>query len=164
MRSRAPEDGRKHAEPGKLKPNTLGLVDVVFMAIATSAPITAMSGNVPFSVGYGVGWGTPAPYVFATLILSIFAVAYVAMARYDQSGTRGRRRRNAGVVILMIQNLGTAAGQAPESLLFKLIPYNRNGIVHRRGRLRPIPSEEQPVEVRNNRTGCTGRGWTRTRR
>lgn len=28
-----------------------------------------------------------------------------------------------GVVILMIQNLGTAAGQASESLLFKLIPY-----------------------------------------
>lgn len=85
VQSRAPEDGQKHAEPGRLKPNTLGLVDVVFMAIATSAPITAMSGNVPFSVGYGVGWGTPATYIFATVILSIFAVAYVAMARYVTS-------------------------------------------------------------------------------
>lgn len=81
----APSGGQKHTAPGRLKPNTLGLVDVVFMAVATSAPITAMSGNVPFSVGYGVGWGTPATYIFATVILSIFAVGYVAMARYVTS-------------------------------------------------------------------------------
>ena len=47
------------AQSGKLKANTLGLWDVVFMAVATSAPITVMSGNVPISVGFGVGTGTP---------------------------------------------------------------------------------------------------------
>ena len=73
------------SQPGKLKANTLGLWDVVFMAVATSAPITAMSGNVPFSVGYGVGTGTPATYIWATVILSIFAVGYVSMARYVTS-------------------------------------------------------------------------------
>jgi amino acid transporter len=52
------------------------------MAVATSAPITAMSGNVPFSVGYGVGTGAPATYIFATVILTVFAVGYVAMARH----------------------------------------------------------------------------------
>ncbi|SDP84245.1 amino acid/polyamine/organocation transporter, APC superfamily (TC 2.A.3) [Arthrobacter sp. ok909] len=76
----------KHgSQPGKLKANTLGLWDVVFMAVATSAPITVMSGNVPFSVGYGVGTGTPATYIWATVILTVFAVAYVSMARYVTS-------------------------------------------------------------------------------
>ncbi|WP_427019145.1 APC family permease (plasmid) [Pseudarthrobacter sp. P1] len=76
----------KHgSQPGKLKANSLGLWDVVFMAVATSAPITVMSGNVPFSVGFGVGTGTPATYIWATVILSIFAVAYVTMARYVTS-------------------------------------------------------------------------------
>lgn len=73
------------AAPQRLKANALGLVDVVFMAVATSAPITAMSGNVPFSVGYGVGTGTPSTYIFATVILTVFAVGYVAMARYVTS-------------------------------------------------------------------------------
>ncbi|MDJ0358541.1 APC family permease [Paenarthrobacter sp. PH39-S1] len=76
---------KPHSQPGKLKANSLGLWDVVFMAVATSAPITVMSGNVPFSVGYGVGTGTPATYIWATVILSIFAVAYVTMARYVTS-------------------------------------------------------------------------------
>ncbi|WP_110797514.1 APC family permease [Mycolicibacterium llatzerense] len=69
----------------RLKPNTLGLIDVVFMAVATSAPITAMSGNVPFSVGFGVGTGTPATYIYATIVLTVFAVGYVAMARHVTS-------------------------------------------------------------------------------
>jgi amino acid transporter len=73
------------SQPGKLKANSLGLWDVVFMAVATSAPITVMSGNVPISVGYGVGTGTPATYIWATVILSVFAVAYVTMARYVTS-------------------------------------------------------------------------------
>ena len=76
---------KPHSQPDKLKANSLGLWDVVFMAVATSAPITVMSGNVPFSVGYGVGTGTPATYIWATVILSIFAVAYVTMARYVTS-------------------------------------------------------------------------------
>lgn len=73
------------AQSGKLKANTLGLWDVVFMAVATSAPITVMSGNVPISVGFGVGTGTPATYIWATVILSVFAIAYVTMARYVTS-------------------------------------------------------------------------------
>lgn len=79
----APE--RRDDSPGMLKPNALGLWDVVFMAVATSAPITAMSGNLPVGVGFGVGTGAPATYIWATVILSVFAVGYVAMARYVTS-------------------------------------------------------------------------------
>ncbi|BBX85441.1 APC family permease [Mycolicibacterium aubagnense] len=69
----------------RLRPNALGLIDVIFMAVATSAPITAMSGNVPFAVGFGVGTGAPATYIFATIVLTVFAVGYVAMARHVTS-------------------------------------------------------------------------------
>ena len=37
--------------------------------------------NTPLSVGYGNGIGTPAGFAFATVILTIFSVGYVAMAR-----------------------------------------------------------------------------------
>lgn len=76
---------RRHEAPGMLKANALGLWDVVFMAVATSAPITAMAGNLPVGVGFGVGTGAPATYIWATIILSVFAVGYVAMSRYVTS-------------------------------------------------------------------------------
>ena len=66
----------------RLKPNAVGLIAVVFMAVATAAPITAMTGNVPVAVGFGNGTGAPAGYLFATVVLTIFTVGYVAMARY----------------------------------------------------------------------------------
>lgn len=77
--------GRHREAPGMLRPNALGLWDVVFMAVATSAPITAMSGNLPVGVGFGVGTGAPATYIWATAILTVFSVGYVAMARYVTS-------------------------------------------------------------------------------
>jgi amino acid transporter len=69
-------------EYDRLKPNAVGLFEVIFMAVATAAPITAMTGNVPVAVGFGNGTGAPAGYIFATVVLTIFAVGYVAMARY----------------------------------------------------------------------------------
>nr|WP_228049203.1 APC family permease [Streptomyces justiciae] len=51
------------------------------MAVATAAPITAMTGNLPIAVGFGNGTGAPAGYLFATLVLTVFSVGYVAMAR-----------------------------------------------------------------------------------
>ncbi|MFI5830217.1 APC family permease [Streptomyces sp. NPDC051578] len=65
----------------RLKANSVGLVGVVFMAVATAAPITAMTGNLPIAVGFGNGVGAPAGYLFATAVLTVFAVGYVAMAK-----------------------------------------------------------------------------------
>ncbi|MGW5852273.1 APC family permease [Streptomyces sp. NPDC055254] len=69
------------AEVHRLKANSVGLLGVVFMAVATAAPITAMTGNLPIAVGFGNGIGAPAGYLFATLVLTVFAVGYVAMAK-----------------------------------------------------------------------------------
>ncbi|KUN20770.1 amino acid permease [Streptomyces antibioticus] len=72
---------RPTREVHRLKANSVGLVGVVFMAVATAAPITAMTGNLPIAVGFGNGTGAPAGYLFATLVLTVFSVGYVAMAR-----------------------------------------------------------------------------------
>ena len=46
----------------RLKPNAVGLIGVLFMAVATAAPITAMVGNVPIAVVSGNGAYAPAGY------------------------------------------------------------------------------------------------------
>ena len=59
----------------------VGLWGVLFLCVTGAAPISAMLFNTPLSVGYGNGVGTPAGFMFATVILTIFSVGYVAMAR-----------------------------------------------------------------------------------
>ena len=66
----------------RLKPNAIGLMGVVFVAVTGAAPISAMLFNVPISVGYGNGIGTPAGFLVAAVVLTIFSVGYVAMARH----------------------------------------------------------------------------------
>lgn len=66
----------------RLKAGAVGLVGVLFMAVANAAPITAMSFNVPIAVGYGNGIGVSGGYLFATIVLTIFTIGFVAMARY----------------------------------------------------------------------------------
>jgi amino acid transporter len=57
--------GADTQEYGRLKPNAVGLFEVIFMAVATAAPITAMTGNVPVAVGFGNETGAPAGYLYA---------------------------------------------------------------------------------------------------
>jgi amino acid transporter len=57
----------------RLKPNAVGIIGVLFMAVATAAPITAMVGNVPIA---------PAGYLFATVVLTLFAIGYATMAKH----------------------------------------------------------------------------------
>jgi amino acid transporter len=65
-----------------LKKGSIGIIAVLFMAVANAAPITAMTGNTPIAVGFGNGLGAPAGFLFATIILTLFALGYVAMARH----------------------------------------------------------------------------------
>ena len=68
--------------PSGLKKGAIGMVAVIFMAVANAAPITAMTGNTPIAVGFGNGLGAPAGFLFATIILTLFALGYVAMAKH----------------------------------------------------------------------------------
>ena len=66
----------------RLKRNAIGTVAVIFMAVATAAPITAMVGNVPIAVGFGNGSHAPAGYIVATVVLGLFAIGYATMAKH----------------------------------------------------------------------------------
>ncbi len=65
----------------KLRKNAIGLFGVLFLTVTGAAPISAMLFNTPISVGFGNGIGTPAGFMFAAVILTIFSVGYAAMAR-----------------------------------------------------------------------------------
>jgi amino acid transporter len=88
----------------RLKPNAVGLMGVIFVAVTGAAPISAMLFNVPFSVGFGTGLYTPAAFLFATIILTIFAIGYVAMAR--------KIRAAGGFYTFISHGLGRELGMA----------------------------------------------------
>src|SRR3546814_5786302 len=79
----ATERGKPRVQ--RLKPNAGGLWGVMFMAVDTAAPITAMVGNVPVAIGSGNGANAPARYLMATIVLSLFALGYSAIAKHITS-------------------------------------------------------------------------------
>src|SRR3979411_1594167 len=64
-----------------LRKHAIGIWGVLFLTVTGSAPISAMLFNTPLVVGFGNGLGAPAAFLFATIILTIFSVGYVAMSR-----------------------------------------------------------------------------------
>lgn len=74
--------GPTQPEVQRLRRGAVGLFGVMFMAVATAAPITAMVGNVPIAIGDGNGAYAPAGYMVATIVLSLFALGYSAMAKH----------------------------------------------------------------------------------
>jgi len=65
----------------KLRKHAVGLLGVLFLTVTGSAPISAMLFNTPIMVGYGNGVGAPAAFIFAMIVLVVFSIGYVAMAR-----------------------------------------------------------------------------------
>src|SRR5438094_707183 len=65
------EPGPETAASGKnrLRPGALGMTGVVFTVLATAAPITAMTGNVPIAIGAGNGIGAPAGFLVAEVLI-----------------------------------------------------------------------------------------------
>ena len=74
-------DVSRRADVPQLRKHAVGLAGVLFLTVTGSAPISAMLFNTPIAVGYGNGLGVPAAFLFATIVLTIFSVGYVAMAR-----------------------------------------------------------------------------------
>ena len=68
------------ANVSKLHGKAVGLVGVLFLTVTGAAPESAMLGNVPFAAGYGTGIHTPAAFLLATIVLTIFCVGYAKMA------------------------------------------------------------------------------------
>jgi amino acid transporter len=68
------------AQAGRLAPNALGLPSVLFCIVTGAAPLAAMMFNVPITV-LGGGFGAPAAFLMATVVLTVFSVGYIEMAR-----------------------------------------------------------------------------------
>ena len=79
MRAIKNNDGQ--ADSNRLQPKAVGLVGVLFLTLTGAAPMTAMLLNVPVAVGNGTGFGAPAGFLVATLVLLVFSVGYAAMSR-----------------------------------------------------------------------------------
>jgi amino acid transporter len=67
-------------EDHKLASNALGLPQVLFCIVTGAAPIAAMLFNVPVTV-LGGGYASPAAFLIATVVLTIFSVGYIEMTR-----------------------------------------------------------------------------------
>jgi amino acid transporter len=81
--SNLPEDFdvSQRDDVAKLRKHAVGLGGVLFLTVTGAAPISAMLFNTPIVVGYGQGAGAPAAFMVATIVLTVFSVGYVAMAR-----------------------------------------------------------------------------------
>src|SRR5215212_4820108 len=75
-----PSAVRHEEHTGRLAQNALGLPGVLFCIVTGAAPIAAMLFNVPVAV-LGGGFAAPAAFLVATIVLTIFAVGYIEMAR-----------------------------------------------------------------------------------
>lgn len=87
-----------------LQPKAVGLIGVLFLTVTGAAPESAMLGNVPFAAGFGVGTYTPAAFLLATVVLTIFSIGYAAMA--------SRVSSVGGFYSFISQGLGREAGMS----------------------------------------------------
>jgi amino acid transporter len=69
-----------HGEHHALAANALSLSGVLFCIVTGAAPIAAMLFNTPWAV-YGAGYAAPASFIVATIVLTVFSVGYIEMAR-----------------------------------------------------------------------------------
>lgn len=66
----------------ELKAGALGVGSIVFMVVATAAPLSAMIASMPIAVAFGNGIGVPGTYLLVGIVLALFAVGYAAMSRH----------------------------------------------------------------------------------
>ena len=70
---------------GALRRNAIGVPGMIFMVVAATAPLTALSSNISLSLGFGTGASTVLLLVLVGLVLAVFAAGYVVLSRYVTS-------------------------------------------------------------------------------
>lgn len=86
---------------------------LVFFVVAAAAPLTVMAGVAPLAISLG-GIGAPGAYLYAGIVLLLFAVGFTAMSRYVQ---------NAGAFYAYVaRGLGKPAGVGAS--LVAVLSYN----------------------------------------
>lgn len=67
-------------ETGSLRKNSVGVLGVVFLVIATNGPLTALIGGVPAAITLGNGIGIPGVFLAMGLMYLIFSIGFSAMS------------------------------------------------------------------------------------
>ena len=86
----------------KLKGNAVGLYSILFLCVTGSAPLAVFIYNTPFTMPYGSGSNGPGTFFFATIVLTIFSIAYAEMAK--------KVRAAGGMYTYVSHGLGQAWG------------------------------------------------------
>ena len=81
-------DVAKRSDVDQLKGNAVGLYSILFLCVTGSAPLAVFIYNTPFTMPYGSGTNGPATFAFATIILTIFSIAYAEMIAKTRSLAR----------------------------------------------------------------------------
>src|SRR5215207_8828236 len=103
------------ADSGRgLKKSVIGVLGMVIMVMAVTAPLTALSVNFALNFALGAGAGTVGVIVIVALVLLIFTSGYVAIAR--------KVVRSGAYYAYIDYGLGRATGAA--AALIAAIIYN----------------------------------------
>ncbi len=98
---------------GALKRNALGTGGIAFLVISAAAPLTVMAGVAPVAIGVG-GIGAPAGYLLAGIVLTIFAIGFMAMTKHVKAA--------GGFYTYISISMGKTMGLA--SAILAIISYN----------------------------------------
>lgn len=102
----------------QLRKNSLGVGAVAFMVVSAAAPLTGAAAAIPLGMLLGNGLGLPMTFIIITLLMLVFAVGYMAMARHIT---------NAGAFYAFTaRGLGGTAGGAVSAIA--LVSYNAMNI------------------------------------
>ena len=74
-------DVTKRSDVDQLKGNAVGLYSILFLCVTGSAPLAVFVYNTPYTMPFGSGKGGPAAFLFATIVLTFFSIAYAQMAK-----------------------------------------------------------------------------------
>ena len=126
----------------RLRVGVLGPLQIAFFVISAAGPLVAMAGGIPITMLLGNGPGTPALFLFASLILIAFSVGYTDMARdirnagafyvFTAKGFGGVASGAAGFVAIVSYNalqiglyglFGVAASSLVASLTNIVLPW-----------------------------------------
>ncbi|WP_125610154.1 APC family permease [Specibacter cremeus] len=96
-----------------LKRNAIGTGGIAFLVISAAAPLTVMAGVAPVAIGIG-GIGAPMGYLIAGVVLTIFAIGFMAMTRHVKAA--------GGFYTYITLAMGKTAGLA--AAILAIVSYN----------------------------------------
>ncbi|MGW0950119.1 APC family permease [Streptomyces sp. NPDC002623] len=77
-----PPTAQDSSMTGRLKPNSLGVLGILFFVLSAQAPLTGIAGALPIAIVIGNGAGAPAAYVAVGVVILLFSIGFVAMSRH----------------------------------------------------------------------------------